>query len=114
MTHCTSPFGSGSRTYPLLQIRIWHLVLLVLYVAIAIVDIKDHRRTEPALIGLAASGFTAYAIIGWLGWHNLHRFERRLGLLGVAILYMVAMALLFLTATVVYLALEYAYLCGRR
>jgi|SRR6516165_10000200 hypothetical protein len=114
MSHRSSSFRSSPRTSTTLQLRIWHLALLVLYVAVAIADIKDQRRSEPALIGLAAGGFAVYAIVGWLGWHALRRLEQRLGPLLVAIIYMVAMACLFLAATVVYLALEYAYLCGYR
>jgi hypothetical protein len=100
------------RTSPFLQLRIWHLALLVLYVAIAIVDIKDQRRSEPALIGLAATGFAAYGLLCWLGWHGMRRFEHRLGLAVVVIVYAVAMAAIFLVATITYLALEYAYLTG--
>ena len=35
------------------QPRIWHLSLLVLFVAIAIADIQDQRVHEPFLIALA-------------------------------------------------------------
>ena len=114
MTDCTPPLRSTSRTSPVFQVRIWHLALLVVYVAVAIVDIQDNRRNEPALIALAAGGFAAYALVGWLSWHCMRRLEHRLGLLAVAIIYMVAMATLFLTATVVYLLMEYAYLRGYR
>jgi len=114
MTHFyTSSVRSALGTSPLLQVRIWHLALLVLYVAIAIVDIKDQRRIEPPLIGLAAAGFAAYAILCWLGWHGMRRFQHRLGLLVVVIIYTVTMAALFLVATIAYLALEYAYTTGR-
>jgi hypothetical protein len=105
---------STVRTCPLLQFRIWHIALLVVYVAIAIVDIQDNRRTEPPLIALAALGFAAYALVGWLAWHGVRRLERRLGRMPAVILYLVAMAALFFAATVVYLALEYAYLRGYR
>jgi hypothetical protein len=97
-----------------LQFRIWHLVVLVVYVAIAIVDIKDNRRTEPALIILAACGFAGYATICWLAWHGIRRLALRIGLISMMMLYLVAMAALFFAATVAYLLLEYAYLCGYR
>jgi len=112
MNHDTSSVRSAIRTSSLLQLRIWHLALFVLYVAIAIVDIKDHRRSEPALIGLAAGGFAAFGLLCWLGWHGMRRFEHRLGFLVVVIVYAVAMAAIFLVATIAYLALEYAYLTG--
>lgn len=114
MTRCTAPAGSAIRTSTLWQFRIWHLAILVVYVAIAIVDIQDNRRTEPFLVALAAAGFAAYAVICWLAWHLMQRLERRLGFLPVVIAYLVAMAALFLAATVIYLMLEYAYLRGWR
>ena len=80
--------------------------------AVAIADIRDHRRAEPFLIGLAGAGFAAYWALGWVGWHFAGWFEARLGPLAVLILYLVAMAALFLAATVVYLMLERRYLTG--
>ncbi len=112
MTHCTSSIRSAIRTSPLFQFRIWHLAALVFYVAIAIVDIKDARPREPALIGLAVAGFAAYTLLCWLGWHGMRRFEHRIGLTVVVIIYSVAMAAIFLAATIMYLTLEYAYLSG--
>ena len=53
---------------PAVQLRVWHLALLVLFVAVAIKNIQDQRRSEPALIALAVSGFVAYGVLGWLGW----------------------------------------------
>jgi hypothetical protein len=114
MTRCAFSISSTLRTYPLLQFRLWHIVILVAYVAIAIVDIKDNRRTEPALVALAAIGFVAYALICWLMWHGLRRLVRRIGAMPALIVYLVAMAGLFFAATVVYLVLEYAYLMGYR
>jgi hypothetical protein len=112
MTDCTSSIRSRQGTSPLFQLRIWNLVLLVGYVAIAIVDIQDHRRGEPALIALASAGFALYGIMCWLGWHGMRRLEPRLGLLLVVIIYAVTMAILFLIATLSYLGIEYAYLTG--
>jgi hypothetical protein len=103
---------SSLRVCPLLQFRLWHLALLVVYVAIAIVDIQDNRRTEPALIALAAVGFAGYAVTCWLAWHGMRRLKHRYGLLPAVIGYIVAMAALFLAATVIYLVLEYAYVTG--
>jgi hypothetical protein len=91
------------------QLRIWQLALLVLFVAIAIVNIQDQRVTEPALIGLAAAGFVLYGLLGWAGWRALRRFETRLGPTLLLILYLVAMAGLFLVATVTYLVIEHLY-----
>ncbi len=112
MTHFTLSIRSTLRPSPLLQLRIWHLSLLVLYVAIAIVDIKDQRRSEPILIELAAAGFAAYGLVCWVGWHVMRRLEHRFGRLVVVIVYSVSMAAIFLVATITYLALEYAYLTG--
>ena len=50
------------------QPRIWHFVLLVLFVAIAITDIREQRIQEPVLIGLAAGGLIVYGLIGWIAW----------------------------------------------
>jgi hypothetical protein len=91
-------------------LRLWHYDLLVLLVAVAITNVKDQRRTEPALIALASAGFGAYAFLGWLGWQVARRFERRLGPARLLIVYLAAMAGLFLAATVAYLAIEYVYL----
>jgi hypothetical protein len=96
------------------QPRIWHLALLVLFVAIAIVQIQDQRVHEPALIALAAAGFVLYAIIGGIGWRIARRrLESRLGPTLVFILYAVAMSALFLLATVIYLVIEHLYRNGR-
>src|SRR4051812_31394461 len=96
------------------QPRIWHLALLVLFVAIAIADIQDHRVREPALIAMAAGGFVLYAIIGWIGWWAARRrFEARLGPVLLFVLYAIAMAALFLLATVIYLVIEYQYRGGQ-
>ena len=112
MTPSAPSLGSPNRAAPLLQLPVWSLMLIVLYVAIAIVDIQDQRRSEPALIALASAGFLGYGLLAWLTWHYSRRFEARLGGLLLVILYLVATAALFLLATVVYLVLEYAYLRG--
>jgi hypothetical protein len=98
---------------PRFQFRVWHLVLLVLFVAVAIVNIQDQRRSEPALIALAAAGFVAYWLLGWAGWRVARRFSARLGPTTLLILYLTAMAALFLVATGIYLVIEYLYLGGR-
>jgi hypothetical protein len=98
---------------PFAQLRVWHLALLVLFVAIAIADIQDHHREERTLIGLAAVGYGLYGLIGWLAWRLVQRFESRIGKTRLLILYMIAMAAFFLLATVIYLIIENAYLAGR-
>ncbi len=96
------------------QPRIWHLALLVLFVAIAIVQIQDQRVHEPTLIALAAAGFVLYAIIGWIGWWIARRrLESRLGPMLLFIFYAITMAAFFLVATVIYLVIEHAYRGGR-
>jgi hypothetical protein len=110
MTRCSFSIRRSFGMTQLLQFRIWHMALLAAYVAIAIVDIKDNRRTEPALIALAASGFAGYALLCWLAWHGMRCLQPRFGKLPVVIVYLVMMATLFLAATVIYLVLEHAYL----
>jgi hypothetical protein len=95
------------------QPRIWHLSLLVLFVAIAIADIQDQRMHEPFLIALAAGGFVLYGLIGWLGWSAARRrFASRVGPLWLFVIYAIAMGALFLLATVIYLVLEHVYRVG--
>ena len=99
------PVGGG--------LKVWHLVLLVAFTAVAIVDIQDHRLTNPVLIGLAGAGFAAYAVLAWLGWRFARRFETRVGRVVLLGLYLTAMAWLFLIATIIYLLIEHVYLGGR-
>ena len=95
------------------QPRIWHLSLLVLFVAIAIADIQDQRMHEPFLIALAAGGFLLYGLIGWLGWWAARRrFGSRLGPIWLFAIYAIAMAALFLVATAIYLVIESVYRNG--
>ena len=95
------------------RLKVWHLGLLVAFVALAIADIQDHRRTEPVLIGLASGGFGAYALIAWLGWNFARKFEAKLGKVALLALYLTAMAALFLVATIAYLLIEHVYLGDR-
>ncbi len=102
------------RTADWYQPRVWHLSLLVLFVAIAIADIQDQRVHEPFLIALAAGGFVLYALIGWIGWWVARRrLGSRLGPLLLFIVYAIAMGVLFLVATIIYLVLEHLYRHGR-
>jgi hypothetical protein len=95
------------------QPRIWHLLLLVLFVAIAIADIQDQRVHEPFLIALAAGGFLLYGLTGWLGWWVARRrLGSRLGPLWLFVIYAIAMGAVFLVATAIYLVIEYAYRNG--
>jgi hypothetical protein len=112
MTETRVPFCSREWLASLVQLRTWHLGLLVLYVAVAIVNIQDQRLTEPALIAIASAGFLAYATIGWLGWRYVQRFEARVGSMPLLVLYLIALAVLFLVATVAYLVIENLYLGG--
>jgi hypothetical protein len=96
----------------LVQFRVWHLWLWAAFVAIAIVNIQDQGRHEPALIALATAGFALYGVLAWSAWRLAGRLRARLGTTIVMALYLVAMATLFLVASVVYLALEYLYLAG--
>ena len=91
---------------PLGQFRVWHLTLLVLFVAIAIANIQDQRPPTRGLVALAASGFVLYGFFGCAGWRLARCFEDRLGPTLLLVLYLAAMAMLFLVATLVYVALE--------
>ncbi len=95
-----------------LQFRVWHLTLLVGYVAVAIVNVQDQRCREPKLVALASAGLAAYGLIACLAWAVARRFERRLGPMPLLALYLTGMAALFLAATVVYVVIEYRYLVG--
>lgn len=103
----------AERAGPAAGPRVWHLALLVLFVAVAIVNIQDQRVREPALIALACIGFIGYGLLGRLIWRLSRRFEPRLGPSARLVLYLAAMTLLFLVATVVYVTIEYAYHGGR-
>ncbi|MFI5454476.1 MAG: hypothetical protein ACHRXM_03410 [Isosphaerales bacterium] len=113
MTQAQSPTPPTWRTPSWAQLRIWHLALLVLFVAIAIADIQDQRIREPVLIALAAGGLVLYGLIGWIGWWVVRRFEARLGPILLFTLYSVAMGVLFLVATVIYLITAHVYRGGR-
>jgi hypothetical protein len=113
MTEAQSPTPPTRRTPSWAQLRIWHLALLVLFAAIAIADVQDQRIREPALIALAAGGLVLYGLIGWIGWWAVRRFEPRLGPILLFILYSVAMGVLFLVATVIYLVIAHVYRGGR-
>ena len=52
---------------PIGELRVWHLALLVLFVAIAIANIQDQRPPTPGLVVLASSGFVLYGFLGWAG-----------------------------------------------
>jgi hypothetical protein len=91
------------------QLRVWQLALLVFFAAIAIADLKTQRINEPALLALAAGGLLAYGLIGWIAWWAARRLEARLGPILLFLLYAVAMAALFISATLIYLAI--AHVC---
>jgi hypothetical protein len=101
-----------SATRRLGSLRVWHLSLLVLYVAVAIVQLQDQRTTEPGLIALASAGFVAYGVLGWAGWRVSSLARDRFGRLPALVAYLVAMAVLFLIATIIYVAVENAYRMG--
>ena len=108
MTHAKSLTAA----HPRARFRVWHLWLLALFVAVAIVNIQDQGRSEPALVALAIAGFALYGLLGWGAWLIARRYRARLGTTAALALYLVALAVLFLAATVVYLLIEHAYLVG--
>ena len=104
--------SSPRRSEPFAQLRIWHLALLVMYVAIAIVDIQAQHLADHVLIALASLGFAGYICLVWLIWQMVRRFEVRLGKMPLVLVYLIAMMALFLFANVVYLVIEHAYHVG--
>jgi hypothetical protein len=104
--------SSPRQSEPFAQLRIWHLALLVAYVAIAIVDIETQRLGDPVLVGLASVGFIGYGLLVWLTWRMVRHFEARFGTMPLVIAYLVAMMALFMFANVVYLVIEHAYRQG--
>ena len=62
----------------------------------ALANIRDQRISEPALIALAGAGFVAYGLLGWAGWHAARRARAGLGEMPALLLYLAAMAGLFL------------------
>jgi len=91
MSQRATSVQSGRRISPLLQFRFWQFGLLVALTAIAIVDIQGYCRKEPRLIALASAGYAGYALLCWLLWHAIRRFESRLGSVLVVAVYTVAM-----------------------
>jgi hypothetical protein len=112
MTQPITPAASIRSAPPAFGFRVWHLWLLSVLVAVAIVNIQDQHHNEPALIGLAVAGFVLYGLLGWGGWRLARSFRSRLGAVPLLAVYLAAMAALFLVATIVYLVIEHAYLFG--
>jgi hypothetical protein len=110
MVASKSNISISNRFLPWFQVRIWHLALLVLFVAVAMIDIQDHAPRSPELVVLAATGYAGYFVIVWLCWLYARRFERSLGLAVLLAVFMTAMAALFLVATMTYLVIESVYL----
>jgi hypothetical protein len=113
LTDAESPNSPTHRIPGWAQPRIWHFVLLVVFVAIAITDIREQRIQEPVLIALAAGGLALYGLIGWVGWWAVQRFAARLGPTLLFILYSVVMGVFFLVATIIYLVIAHLYRSGR-
>ena len=112
MSSRTLPASSARRVSPLLQFRVWQFGLLLVFTAIAIVDIKGYCR-EPRLVPLASAGYAGYAALCWLLWHNIRRFESRLGTVLTLGVYVFLMGGLFLAGTVTYLIIEFVYMAGK-
>lgn len=113
MTGPESPHASARGVPGWAQPRIWHFILLVLFVAIAITDIREQRIDEPILVALAAGGLIVYGLIGWIGWWAAQRFKTRLGPVVLFVLYAVAMGMFFLVATIMYLLIAHLYRGGQ-
>src|SRR4051794_27879944 len=75
MTRSDPSLATSGQIRQPLQLRVWHLALLVLYVALATLDVRDQTQHQPFLMALATVGFAGYALLGWLGWNRFRRFE---------------------------------------
>ena len=64
MIDAEPPVSLSPRVWPRFQLRIWHLALLVVFVAVAIVQIQDQRPGEPGLVAIACAGFVLYGVLG--------------------------------------------------
>ena len=106
------PATADDRPRPRVPVRLWHLVVLVAFAAVAFADIRDQRIREPVLVVLAAGGLVLYALLAWLAWRVAVRAGARRDARWPLLLYPVAMAALFYVATVLYLLLERAYRFG--
>ncbi len=104
--------ASARMASSLCQVRLWQLSVLIVFVAVAIVDIQDHCRREPALVALAAVGYAGFGLLCWLSWHGFSRFANRLPRLALLIAYVISMGIIFLAAVIVYLLIEHVYLGG--
>src|SRR5262245_22021657 len=82
--------------------RVWHMLVLVVYVAVAIVDLREARTTDPMQIGSLSAGYAGYAALGWAGWVHSRPSRRRADPLPGLVAYLVAMAILFLVAAIVH------------
>ena len=91
---------------PLGGLRVWRLALLVLSWRSPSRTSRTSAHRPPGLVALAASGFVMYGLLGWAGRRLAHRFEDRIGPTLLLVLYLAAMAVLFLVATLVYVAVE--------
>ncbi|WP_422931186.1 hypothetical protein [Singulisphaera sp. PoT] len=109
MTDSRIQAAEPRRTSWLGGVKLWHLGLLVAYVAVAIQQVQAQRVSDPLLIGLAAVGFLGYAVIGVVAWKIASAYADRIGAVRATSLYFTFMAGLFLLATVIYVCLEYAH-----
>lgn len=113
VSESSSPASPPQRSASWYQPRIWHISLLVLFVAVAIVQIQDQRVQEPFLIALAAGGFVLYGLIGWLGWWVARRrYGSRVRPAWLFGIFAIAMGAFFLAATALYLVIEHIYRNG--
>jgi hypothetical protein len=113
MTATRSPTSPERRVPGWAQPRVWHFVLLVMFVAIAITDLRDQQIKEPVLIALAAGGLALYGLIGWFAWWGVRRFGPRVGPILLFVVYAIAMGVLFLVATIIYLVIAHLDRGGR-
>ncbi len=99
--------------------RLWHLTLLPLLVALAYVNVRDQRITDPLWAAVAIAGFVLYGAIAWWLWSRAvprwagskvaKVLARKVGVGDrtiAAAAYLVVMAALFLLATWIYVYLE--------
>ncbi|MFO0952782.1 MAG: hypothetical protein U0835_16860 [Isosphaeraceae bacterium] len=105
--------GRGWDLASFTRVKLWHVAVLVAFVAVAITEVQQQRVREPGLVALAAVGFVGYAALGVVGWKLSRRLVPRIGPAAVLAVYVFGMSALYLVATAVYVTLETLYRTGR-
>jgi hypothetical protein len=102
-------------------LRLWHLSVVVLAVAVAGAMVREGRMQEPLLIALAVAGFLGWCLVAGLGfrlvWRELRRPDgggesrrRTRRQVAAVLIYLFAMTTSFVIGLWIYLSIEFRYL----